>query len=641
MAGILSLEDAARIVALRSRALTALSGRGGMLSIAEPAEAVRDRVKPWDDRVSVAAVNGPEATVVSGTPEALAEIEAGCEREGVRARLLPVDYASHGPQVDALREEIERLLDGVAPRPARIPIVSAMTGAYLEGPELDAGYWYASLRATVEFSRAIETLARDGHEVFIETSAHPVLATAVGAVLEQTQALEQAQALDRTRTPEQTQAPARTQAPERPGPDGDPAEPGSDRARSRRRTPVVTGTLRRDDGGAARLLASLAQAQVHGVPVDWAAVLPAGRRVDLPTYAFQHQKFWIEADRAAEGASPAENRFWTAVEDGDLAGLTDTLAVDPDRPFREALPALASWRQRERGTTGAADWRYRVIWAALPDPRPAALTGTWLLVTTPAQREQADSCAQALEAVGARTVLVEVAPGESGRRELAALLDGPTQVAGVLSLLALDESRLPGAPGVSSGLAGTLALLQALGDNGTEAPLWVLTRGARRRPRRAADRARPVDGVGAGPGRGAGAPRPLGRTHRPATGAGRTGPGPPGAAAGGRRHRSPEDQVAIRGGGLRGRRLVRAPRATPVTEPWTPTGTVLLTGGTGAIGARIGDWLAERRAPGSCCPAAPGRPPPEPPRWPPGWRNPAAPSRWWPATPPSGSTPPG
>ncbi|MBC3839568.1 acyltransferase domain-containing protein [Streptacidiphilus sp. 4-A2] len=134
--------------------------------------------------MSVAAVNGPGATVVSGTPEVLAEIEAACVRDGVRVRVLPVDYASHGPQVDAIREEVLRLLEGVAPRSARVPMVSAMTGEYLSGPELDAGYWYASLRATVEFSRAVEVLGRDGYGVFVEASAHPVLTAAVSETLE-------------------------------------------------------------------------------------------------------------------------------------------------------------------------------------------------------------------------------------------------------------------------------------------------------------------------------------------------------------------------------------------------------------------------------------------------------------------------
>ncbi|WP_345600227.1 acyltransferase domain-containing protein [Thermocatellispora tengchongensis] len=247
VAGILSLDDAAKIVALRSRALTALSGRGGMLSIAESVTAVRSRVQSWGERVSVAAVNGPVATVVSGDPDALAEVLAACEREGVRARMLPVDYASHGPQVDELREEILKLLDGVTPQPGRVPMVSAMSGEFVEGPEMDAGYWYASLRATVEFSRAIEALGRAGYGVFVETSPHPVLTAPVTATLEGLSATTD---------------------------------------------PVVTGTLRRGDGGPARLLASLAEVHVRGVAVDWSAVLAEAERVDLPTYAFASQRFW-------------------------------------------------------------------------------------------------------------------------------------------------------------------------------------------------------------------------------------------------------------------------------------------------------------------------------------------------------------
>ncbi|MFD0660979.1 acyltransferase domain-containing protein [Thermocatellispora tengchongensis] len=608
VAGILTLEDAAKIVALRSQALTALSGRGGMLSIAESADAVAARVAHWDGRASVAAVNGPDATVVSGDPDALAEVLAGCERDGVRARMLPVDYASHGPQADELREEILRLLDGVVPGPARVPIVSAMTGEFLRGPEMDAGYWYASLRAPVEFSRAIEALGRAGYGVFVETSAHPVLVTAIGATLENA----------------------------RPG--DDPAEPGT--ARGLRRPPVLTGTLRRDDGGADRMLASLAEVHVHGVPVDWAAVLPTGARVDLPTYAFQHQRFWLETGKALRSGDPAEARFWAAVEDGDLAGLTGTLAVDPDKPFREVLPALASWRQRERGETVTAGWRYRISWPALPDPRPAPLTGTWLLVAAPAQRELAGACMSALDAAGADVVLVETAPGETGRQALADRLDPGPAPAGVVSLLALDEAPLPGAPVVTTGLAGTLALLQALGDRGIEAPLWVLTRGA----------------VAAGPGETLASPG-----QSPVWGLGRVAalehPGRWGGlidlpselderaadrlvrllAAGDTL--SGEDQVAIRGDGIRVRRLVRAPR-TGGAERWTPTGTVLVTGGTGAVGGRVGGWLAGRGAPGSSCPAAPGRPPPVPPRSPPRWPKPAPPSRWSPATPPTGSRPP-
>ncbi|QKG19189.1 type I polyketide synthase [Actinomadura verrucosospora] len=268
VAGILSLPDAARVVALRSKALTVLAGRGGMLSVAEDAGKVRERLAAWGDRLSVAAVNGPAATVVSGEPEALDGLAAACEAESVRTRLLPVDYASHSAQVEAIEQEIHDVLKGIVPGQAKVQMVSAMTGEFLDGPELDASYWYASLRAPVEFDRAIRVLAEAGHQVFIEASPHPVLTSAITGTLEET-----AQAG---------------------GSDGMPPV-----------APIVAGTLRRDDGGPGRLLLSLAEVQVRGVDVDWRAVLPAGRRVALPTYAFQRQRYWPRLDPAVGDVSSA------------------------------------------------------------------------------------------------------------------------------------------------------------------------------------------------------------------------------------------------------------------------------------------------------------------------------------------------
>ena len=246
VAGILTLEDGAAAVALRSRALRILAGRGAMASVAERADQVRERLAAWGERVSVAAVNGPAATVVSGEPGAVAELAARCEAAGVRAKVLPVDYASHGVQVERLREEILGALDGIAPGAAGVPMVSAVTGEFLAGREAGAGYWYESLRAPVEFARAVGVLAGQGHRVFVEVSPHPVLTAAVTETLEEVGLV----------------------------------------------AAVVTGTLRRDEGGPSRLLASLAEVHVRGVKVDWAAVLPAGQRVGLPTYAFRHQRFW-------------------------------------------------------------------------------------------------------------------------------------------------------------------------------------------------------------------------------------------------------------------------------------------------------------------------------------------------------------
>src|SRR4051794_13310008 len=118
VAGILSLDDGARVVALRSRALRALSGQGGMASVAGPAAAVRDRIAGWGSRLAVAAVNGPDATVVSGEPAALGELVAACEAAGGGGRGLPGGYAPPGAQGEGRRGEIPAALDGIVPGPA-------------------------------------------------------------------------------------------------------------------------------------------------------------------------------------------------------------------------------------------------------------------------------------------------------------------------------------------------------------------------------------------------------------------------------------------------------------------------------------------------------------------------------------------
>ncbi|MFD7668472.1 type I polyketide synthase, partial [Streptomyces sp. NPDC059788] len=561
VAGILSLDDAARVVALRSRALTALAGRGGMLSVAEPADRVRDRLAAWGERVSVAAVNGPSATVVSGTPEALEELAAACEADGVRARMIPVDYASHSPQVDALEQDILDALDGIEPAPAQIPMISAMSGEMLAGPELDPSYWYASLRATVEFDRAVRALVESGHRTFIETSPHPVLTAAITDTIE---------------------------------------DAGESAA-------LVTGTLRRDDGGADRLLTSLAEAHVHGAPINWTTLLeePAHpRHIDLPTYAFQRQRFWPQApqallpgtgDAAGDGVrDAAEAEFWAAVEAGELRELAETLAVDDER-LGELLPALASWRRRQQDESAVTDWRYRISWSPVTGSGGAVLTGTWLLVVPGGHADASPTgeCLRALADRGAEVVVVEVGPEELDRAALTARVSANlpegAQVAGVVSLLMLDEVPLPDVPTVSRGMAGTLGLVQALGDAGLAAPLWLLTQGA------------VSTGAGEtltssvqaqvwGLGRVVGLEHPErwgGLIDLPPAWDDRIAGHLCAALADGS-----EDQVALRPAGVMARRLVRAPRPSGRRERWTPRDTVLVTGGTGSVGRPVGSWLA-------------------------------------------------
>jgi acyl transferase domain-containing protein/acyl carrier protein len=253
VAGALSLEDAARVVALRARAMTKLAGRGGMLWLAAPAEQLRPRLEGLGGRVALAAINGPASLVVSGEPEALAELAESCRKDGFQTRPVAVDYAAHSAQIDALEEELLEAFAPISPRSGEVPFHSTVSGERLDGSELGPGYWFRNLRQTVLFDPALRSLLERGSRAFVEVAPHPVLAYGVRETIED--------ALDQ---PEEA---------------------------------AVFGALRREDGGAARFTLALAEAHAAGAGLDWEALLagtPAAP-VRLPTYPFQRQRFWPPA----------------------------------------------------------------------------------------------------------------------------------------------------------------------------------------------------------------------------------------------------------------------------------------------------------------------------------------------------------
>ncbi|MFJ8864128.1 type I polyketide synthase, partial [Streptomyces sp. NPDC102451] len=158
VAGALSLEDAARVVALRSQAIRVLAGRGGMVSVALPVGEVRSRLEGWGGDVGVAAVNGPSSTVVSGGAGALDALQAVFEAEGVRTWRIPVDYASHSGHVDEIRDQVLDLLEPIRPRSGGVRFYSTVTGGPVDTGTLDADYWFRNLRNTVEFEATTRLL---------------------------------------------------------------------------------------------------------------------------------------------------------------------------------------------------------------------------------------------------------------------------------------------------------------------------------------------------------------------------------------------------------------------------------------------------------------------------------------------------
>lgn len=151
VAGALSLQDAAKVVALRSKVIArGLAGQGGMMSVALPAEEAGRRLP---DGVETAVVNSPSSVVVAGAPAALEALHAELRAEGVRIRMVPVDYASHSSYVELIEDELAGLLTGLEPRRAEVPLYSTVDGAWQDGTGMDAGYWYRNLRQTVRFRR--------------------------------------------------------------------------------------------------------------------------------------------------------------------------------------------------------------------------------------------------------------------------------------------------------------------------------------------------------------------------------------------------------------------------------------------------------------------------------------------------------
>ncbi|MFE0426347.1 acyltransferase domain-containing protein, partial [Streptomyces sp. NPDC058953] len=302
VAGGLTLDDAARIVALRSAIAVKLQGTGGMGAVRLPRAEAAARIEEWPGRLWIAVENGPTSVLVAGEREALGEFLTRCAADGVRIRKGSSDFASHCPLVEPVEAELLTALAPVRPRRGTVPFYSTVTRGRLDTTRLDAGYWYANLRGTVEFAASARALADQGHRVFVEVSPHPVLTAALQENL------------------------------------------GDDY--------VVTGTLRRDDGGTDRFLTSVGALHVRGGRIDWPRMFEGSgaRRVELPTYAFQQRRYWYAA-----ASRPLDARGLGLSATGHpLLGAAVTMPDSGRTLFTTRLAAHTHpWLREHRGAGGA------------------------------------------------------------------------------------------------------------------------------------------------------------------------------------------------------------------------------------------------------------------------------------------------
>lgn len=295
VAGVLSLADAATLVAARGRLMQSLPATGAMIAIAAGEEEVLAALSGHEDRVTVAAVNGPASTVISGDHDTVVRIAEEWRGRGRRIHRLRVSHAFHSPHIDPVLDELTRVAAGLDLRPPAVPVVSTLTGAALSAAEAcSPEYWARQARGAVRFADAVARLRDQGITTFLEIGPDAVL-TALG------QAGTHTDSADRTGAPGAVWIPA---------------------LRKNRDEPRV-------------LTAALARLHVGGTPVDWTRLLARADRVELPTYPFQHRPYWLRTppprrQGSGGGLSPVTHPFLDAtveLADGEGWLFTGSLSL--------------------------------------------------------------------------------------------------------------------------------------------------------------------------------------------------------------------------------------------------------------------------------------------------------------------------
>ncbi|HWN33402.1 MAG TPA: SDR family NAD(P)-dependent oxidoreductase [Pseudonocardia sp.] len=546
VAGVWSLADACALVAARGRLMGALPAGGAMVALRGSEDAVRAVLT---DGVSIAAVNGPDTVVISGAEAEVVAIAEGWEGKTTRLR---VSHAFHSVLMEPMLAEFRSIARGLSYAEPTVPVISNLSGEV--GEQLtDPEYWVRHVRAAVRFADGVSALWQRGVDAVVEVGPRAALSSAI-------------------------------------------TEIAGDRK-------VAVAPLGRDDDEVRAALTGAARLWVSGVNLNWAEMF-AGlqpRRVDLPTYAFQRQRFWFDTrpTPAPSRRDSVDERFWDAVRRLDVDHLAAELGLaDPDQ-LDTVMSALSSWRHRADHHDDGDDLRYAVEWAATELPRAMTIAGRWLVVSdASADRDPlVDGLAEALRQRGGEVVEFPLDPATDDRASLAGrlgALDRTASFDGVVSLLAPDRGPwiAVAAPGTRL-VVSTLNLFQALGDAGIAGRFWAVTRGSVAIVP-GTDRTDP----GQAPLWGFGRSAALEETAR----WGGLVDVPTDIAAPqlarlcdvlAAPHN--ENQLALRAHTVFGSRLTRR-AARPDPGEWRPRGTVLVTGGTGGIGTELTAWLARSGA---------------------------------------------
>ncbi|MEV5833566.1 type I polyketide synthase [Nocardia sp. NPDC052112] len=538
VAGVLSLGDAVTLVAARGRLMQALPDGGAMVALsATEAEVVPLLV----EGVDIAAVNGPDSVVVSGRKSAVSIVADQLHDRGRRVTWLRVSHAFHSSLMEPMLGEFAEVVAGLSFGEPSIPVISNVTGARAGADLLTPQYWVRHIRTTVRFADGIRALSECGATRFVVAGPDAGLTALITETLE----------------------PTRT-------------EPGI----------LTVPVLRTDRPEDPTALNALSRLFVAGADINWDTIFGTARRqVELPTYPFQRQRYWLGADRTpASDAADAE--FWAAID----SGATDALGIDPQRPFDEVRPQLSAWRKRRRELSTIDQWCYHSEWKPLTDT-DIHLSGRWLIITS-ADLEVPEHVVAGLTQAGAQPHPITIDADRMTRGDIIGLLRGAGELRGVLSFAAMDDRPSATVGAMSRGVLGNLLVLQALSDARLEIATFCITVGAI--VVRSAERigARQTQMWGLGQVASLEFPQwwgglidlPSDRDHTAIR-----------RLLGALSRTDGEDQLAIRATGVYGRRMMPAQLSTSAA-PWVPSGTVLITGGIGGIGSHMARWVVDNGA---------------------------------------------
>jgi polyketide synthase 12 len=303
VAGIFSLEDACTLVAARGRLMHSLPRSGAMASLNVSADEIDGMLSSFPG-IDVAGYNGPLSTVVSGDATAIDALISHFEQQGSKTRRLTVSHAFHSHHMDAMLEEFGQIAAAIQYQAARIPIISNISGEFAANGELSTpDYWVRHVRQAVRFHDGVRCLERQGIDLCLELGPHGVLTSMAGACLSE---------------------------------------------RGQERIPLVP-VLRKDKPEVETLISALGALHCHGFAVDWRSFfMPLGARtVELPTYAFERKRHWLDPEDTHETNRWNDDAFWATVGRESPDELRDLLGLDETQQsaLTSLLPALVSWRQ--------------------------------------------------------------------------------------------------------------------------------------------------------------------------------------------------------------------------------------------------------------------------------------------------------